>query len=61
METAERIAEYAKKLEEISYFDWLKLRQAIDEMFRAEKHEHERQLTLASAENAEKVTRSLFG
>lgn len=54
METEDRIAAYLEKLEGISYFDWMRLHMAVDEVFARKKNELERDLKLVIATKEER-------
>ncbi len=47
---AKEIAEWVNKLTGISYFQWLKVRMAIDRTFSKQRHESERQFRLAPSD-----------
>lgn len=55
MNTADRISTYLEKLDGISYFDWLKLRQSVDRLFDKQKNEQERHLELALSRDTDKL------
>ncbi|GLC79232.1 hypothetical protein [Lacrimispora brassicae] len=53
--------EYLKSLQGISYLEWVKVKMVIDETFRNQKNELEKELKLADSEKVDKTTQSLFG
>ena len=44
----DKVPYYVKKLNGITYFEWLRLSQMINADFLRQQHEHERKLVLAS-------------
>ena len=51
---------YIKALEGISYYEWIKLRIAIDRAFEIKKSELEKNLKFADIEGAKNIIRSQF-
>ena len=52
----ERLTNYAKPLEGISYLDWKRLSHSIGRMFETQKNEHERHLKLVLTEGPGKFS-----
>lgn len=48
---------YIEALEGISYYDWVKVKMAIDEAFNIQKGEFDRSLKFANTEDAERIIR----
>ena len=55
-----RVEKYIKALEGISYYEWIKLRIAIDRAFEIKKSELEKNLKFADIEGAKNIIRSQF-
>ncbi len=52
---------YIEALKDISYYDWIKLREGIDREFKRKIDEHKKSLKLTNSENVKKIIRSQFG
>ena len=52
---------YIEALEGISYYDWIRVKMAVDEAFNIQKGEFDRSLKFANVEDAERIIRSRFG
>ena len=52
---------YIEALKDISYYDWIKLREGIDREFNRKIDESKKSLKLTDPENAKKIIRSQFG
>lgn len=57
----DKITEAAKALVGLSYFDWLKLRSAVDNEFSKKEREFERELKLSADNDIAKAIREQFG
>ena len=52
---------YIEALKDISYYDWIKLREGIDREFKRKIDEPKKSLKLTDLENVKKIIRSQFG
>lgn len=52
---------YIEALKDISYYDWIKLREGIDREFSRKIDESKKSLKLTDLENVKKIIRSQFG
>ena len=52
---------YIEALKDISYYDWIKLREGIDRQFKRKIDEPKKSLKLTDSENVKKIIRSQFG
>lgn len=52
---------YIEALKDISYYDWIKLREGIDREFKRKIDEPKKSLKLTDSENVKKIIRSQFG
>lgn len=52
---------YIETLKDISYYDWIKLREGIDREFNRKIDESKKSLKLTDFENVKKIIRSQFG
>lgn len=52
---------YIEALKDISYYDWIKLREGIDREFKRKIDEPKKSLKLTNSENVKKIIRSQFG
>ena len=52
---------YIEALKDISYYDWIKLREGIDREFKRKIVEPKKRLKLTDSENIKKIIRSQFG
>lgn len=52
---------YIEALKDISYYDWIKLREGIDREFKRKIDEPKKSLKLTDSENIKKIIRSQFG
>ena len=57
----EYMEKYIEALKNISYFEWVKLREGIDSEFDRQIGESKRSLQLTDSENAKRIIRSRFG
>lgn len=57
----DKITEAAKALVGLSCFDWLKLRNAVDNEFSKKEREFERELKLSADDDIAKAIREQFG
>lgn len=57
----DKITEAVKALVGLSYFDWLKLRNAVDNEFSKKEREFERELKLSADDDIAKAIREQFG
>ena len=53
--------EYIEALKDISYLEWIKLREGVNRAFEMQKGEFEKTLKLANTDNVEHIIRSQFG
>lgn len=52
---------YIEDLKGISYYDWIRLRESIDQEFNRKIDESKKSLKLTDPENVKKIIRSQFG
>ena len=52
---------YIEDLKGISYYDWIRLRESIDQEFNRKIDESKKSLKLTNPENVKKIIRSQFG
>lgn len=52
---------YIEALKDISYYDWIRLREGIDREFNRKIDESKKSLKLIDSENVKKIIRSRFG
>ena len=52
---------YIEDLKGISYYDWIRLRESIDQEFNRQIDESKKSLKLTDPENVKKIIRSQFG
>ena len=52
---------YIDDLKGISYYDWIRLRESIDQEFNRKIDESKKSLKLTDPENVKKIIRSQFG
>lgn len=52
---------YIEDLKGISYYDWIRLRESIDQEFNRKIDESKKNLKLTDPENVKKIIRSQFG
>lgn len=52
---------YIEALKCISYYDWIRLREGVDQEFNRKIDESKKSLKLTDSENVKKIIRSQFG
>ena len=52
---------YIEALKDISYYDWIRLREGVDREFNRKIDESKKNLKLTDSENIKKIIRSQFG
>ena len=61
MQEVSKVEKYIEALKGISYFEWIKLREGMDNEFNRLIGESKRSLQLTDSENVKRIIRSRFG